>query len=936
MRRSFLFPVMALCILTVPAAAQELPLDAPLPTDSAVRIGTLENGLRYYIRENGRPENRAELRLAVNAGSVLEDGDQLGLAHFVEHMAFNGTAAYEKQEIVSYLESIGMRFGADLNAYTSFDETVYMLTVPTDTGTALATGMDILGEWASAVSFEAEEIEKERGVVIEEWRGDRGASARMRDEILPVIFGGSRYAERLPIGTVESLQSFDPAALRRFYETWYRPDLMAVVAVGDFDGAEVERLIRERFGSIPRPAQPVDRPSFPIPPHEGTRTVVATDAEATSTAVSVYRKLPPAATRTVADYRRNFLEGLYAAMLNQRLFERTQVAEPPYLGASAGRGGLVRGTDAYQVGAGVADGMVLEGLEAVLVELERAARHGFTASELEREKTSVLRAYQLAYDEREKQASAAYAGEYVRAFLEDERIPGIATEYALAQRFVPGITLAEINALTADRLGEDNRIIAVQAPAKQDVPVPGETELLAVFARAQEAEVAPYEDSAAAGALVADVPEPGRVVEEVEHASVGTTEWRLSNGVRVFLKPTDFKDDEVVFRATSPGGYSLVPDSLYISASFGPVLASVSGLGEFSAVELGKALAGTAAGASPTFGELTEGLGGGASPKDLETLFELIHLQFTGQRADSVAFQSIKTRIRPQLANRGMDPNQVFADTIAVTLSQHHPRARPVGVEDLDAVRMDEAHAFVLDRFADASDFIFAFVGAFELEEMRPLVEQWLATLPSTGRVEEGRDLGIRPPEGVVERVVRRGVEPKAQTQLVFHGPFEDSRENRHLLATLRSVLDIRLREVLREEEGGTYGVGVGAGGTAEPYPNYRVTVSFGSDPARVDELLATAFAEMDRLATEGPDAETLANVKEIQRRSHETALEQNGYWVSDILSAARRGDPLDQALSYPALVDSVTAEQVRGAARRYLDRTSYARFTLLPEDPGS
>jgi len=935
MPNRIMMAMLALLVSTSALRAQDLPMSAPLPTDSAVRVGTLDNGLRYYIRTNERPENRAELRLAVNAGSVLEEDDQLGLAHFVEHMAFNGTARYEKQELVRYLESIGMRFGADLNAYTSFDETVFMLTVPTDTGSALRTGIDILGEWASAVTCEDEEIEKERGVVLEEWRLGRGAAARMRDKILPVIFGDSRYAERLPIGTVASLEGFEPDALRRYYQTWYRPELMAVIAVGDFDADQVEGFIRERFGSLPRPATPLERPRFGIPDHDGTRTVIASDAEATSTGVQVYRMLPPQPERTVADYRNGFLEGLWAGMLNQRLFEGTQVADPPYLGAGAGRGGMVRGADAFQVGAAVADGRVLSGLEAVLVELERAERHGFTATELEREKTSLLRSYQLAFDERDKQASGSYASEYVRAFLEDEPIPGIATEYALVQRFLPGITLEEINVLAADRVGDGNRVIALQAPAKEDVPLPSEADLLAVFERASAAEVAPYVDTATDDALVEDVPAPGAIVEELEHTAIGITEWRLSNGVRVFLKPTDFKDDEVVFQATSPGGYSLVPDSLFVSATFGPVLASVSGLGDMSVVDLGKALTGKAASASPSFSDLTEGMGGRASPRDLETLFQLIHLQFTGQRADSVMFQSIKAQIRPGLENRGLSPEQVFGDTIGVTMAQHHPRARPVTVADLDAVRMDVAHAFVLDRLADASDFTFAFSGAFEVEAVRPLVERWLATLPSIDRVEEGRDLGIRPPEGVVERTVRRGVEPRAQTRLIFHGPFESSRESRHIMTTLRGVLDIMLRDAMREEEGGTYGVSVSASGTAEPYPHYQVSIGFGSDPERVEELLATAFAEMERLATDGPAAETLANVKEMQRRSHETSVEQNPYWVSSILSAARRQEPLTAPLTYLELVEGVTAEDVRAAARRYLNTEQYARFTLLPEQGG-
>ena len=924
--RSIVRSALLLLLLPLSAGAQKLPVD------SAVTIGTLPNGLRYYIRSNQQPVKRGELRLAINAGSVLEDADQRGLAHMVEHMAFNGTRNFAKQELINYLESIGMQFGADLNAYTSFDETVYMLTVPTDSGSALEQGFQILEDWAHGLTFDTTEINKERGVVIEEWRLGLGADARMRDQLFPVLFKDSRYAERLPIGDQATLAGFRPETLLRYYRDWYRPDLMAVVAVGDFDRARVERLIRAHFSRIPTRTTKRTRPDYPVPDHAETLVTIVSDPEATSTSIEVYQKLPPREEGTVPSYRASLIDYLYASMLNSRLAELTETSDPPFIGAGGGRGSLIRTKDVFSIGATVAEDGIERGLDAILTEAERASRHGFTAGEFGREKARLLRFYETAYAEREKTESAQLADEYVRHFLENESIPGITQEYALVQKLLPSITKAEVEAAARGWSSERNRVITVQAPAKSGLTLPTRESLLAVFAAARRKEVEPYHDRVAAGPLVTALPAAGTVVQETGVPELGVTIWKLSNGARVLLKPSDFKNDEIVFGGNSPGGHSLASDAEHTSAIFASTLISMSGLGEMTSVELGKALAGKAVNVSPYIAETREGLSGSASPRDLRTLFELTHLYFTKPRVDSSTFNSYLSRLGSIIQNRDADPETPYWDTLQATLSGHHRRQRPLTPTLLTELQQQRALQFYRQRFADAGDFTFAFVGNFSLDSIKPLVEQYLASLPASGRVEQPRDVGLRPPTGVVQKVVRRGSEPKSQTQLVFTGPMEYTRAERHALATLIDILDIKLRELLREDMGGTYGVSISQSSTREPYPNYAVHISFGAAPQRLDSLTAAVFAVIDRIKNEGPATADLAKIKETQRRAYEKGLRENPFWLSQLLARTQNDEDLRNVLTYPSVVAAMTEQKVQAAARKYLRTDNYVRVSLFPQ----
>ena len=907
-----------------------------LPRDPAVLTGELDNGLRYYVRSNGRPENRAFLRLIVRAGSVLEDDDQRGLAHFVEHMAFNGTRNFEKTELLDYLQSIGMRFGPDVNAYTSFDETVYMLEVPTDDPEILDTALLVLEDWASGVSLEDEEIERERGVVVEEWRGDRGAGARQRDAEIPYRFHGSRYAERLPIGDPEILREAPPERLRDFYRDWYRPDLMAVIAVGDFDATAVEAEIRERFGKLEGPDEPRERFEAEIPPHEETLVSIFSDPELSRSSVSVAYKGPVDPFVTVADYRDRLVRGLYNGMLNNRLAERAEEADPPFIGATSSRGTLARMRSLYLLYAGAREGGQVRALEALLTESERARRHGFEESELERAKVNTLRSMERAYDERDKTHSAAYTGEYSRNFLTDEPFPGISYERELARRYVPEVELAEVNAVADSWIHDNDRVILASGPEKEGLEQPPEEELLAAFGRVEQVEVAAYEDDVGEGALVPVRPSPGRIVERSAIEELGVTEWRLSNGIRVVLRPSDFKNDEILVASFSPGGISLVSDEDWLEANLATSVAQLSGFGNFSLTQLNKALAGKVARVGPIIGPLFEGISGRGSPKDLETLFELIYLSGTSPRRDAEAYESFLTRQGALLRNQSAMPRYSWAQALQEILTQEHPRRRIVTEEMLAELDQDRIFAVYEDRFRDFSDFTFVFAGSFELDVIEPLVETWLGGLPSTGREEVWRDVGVRAPEGRIERTVYKGLEEQSQVALVHSGPFEQTQLNRYRLNSMVSLLRDRLRERLREELGGTYGANVAGGSDRIPVSTFAVQITFGCDPGRVEELLQAVDEEIARIRTDPATDEEVAQIQEQQRRGRETAKETNGFWLGVLQSVYQFDEDPLSILEYEELFDQLDADMIRGAARDYLGGENLVQVLLMPEASGA
>ncbi|MFP4636947.1 MAG: M16 family metallopeptidase [Spirochaetaceae bacterium] len=911
-------------------------LQAPqtlLPLDEDITYGRLPNGLTYYIRQNEEPQDRASLRLVVDAGSVLERAEQRGLAHFVEHMAFNGTEDYAGNELISFLESLGMRFGPDLNAYTSFDETVYMLEVPTDDREKLRSGFHVLEQWARAITFDPEEIDSERGVIVEEWRSGRGAAARLRDEHFPVIFEDSRYAERLPIGDMDVIRSFERELLLEYYRDWYRPDLMSVVAVGDFDVEEVRRLIHRRFAPLRRPEDAPERPTFSIPGHGDTRVSVATDPEASSTQVNIYRKHDPKPLETVSDYRQSTIENLYSIMLNNRLDEISREPDAPFLQAGAGSVRLVRGAEVSVLTALTESNDAARGLEAVAREARRTEEHGFADSELERAKRELESSYRQAYEERSKTRSPNLAEEYTRHFLTGEAAPGIEFEYELVTALLPEITVEDVSAVAGDFTGESNRVVTVSAPEDEKSAVPSEEELHTVLSGVRRAELEPYETAMSDRRLIEEPPEPGEVVSETELEEIDAVEWELSNGARVVVKPTDFRNDEILFAAFSPGGTSRASDEIYRSASQAAQIVSDSGLGELSATELERVLAGRRVRMSPYINELTEGLEGSASREDVELMFQLAHLYFTSPREDEEAFETYMRRLRSRVENRRADPQTVFSDRLRAILSGDAERRRPLTLERLEEIELEEAYRFYRERFADAGDFTFFVVGSTEPSVLRPLVERYLAGLPGDGEAEGIGDPEIERPDGVVEDVVRKGIEPQSRIALVFHGDYEWSREENHVLRGMAEALERRLREIIREEEGGTYGIRVSATPRRYPDEEYLVYIRFSTDPVRARELTDRVYEVIEGITEEGLDESYAERVRSTLREDFEEDIRTNTYW-RDMLEGLYFHE-LEPAriLEYPELVDELTAEALTDAVRRYLDTEQYVELILLPEE---
>lgn len=919
----------------IPDVVRTAGLDEVVPVDPLITVGTLPNGMRYYVRANGLPQGRAELRLVVNAGSVLEDDDQRGLAHLVEHMSFNGTRHFPGQNLGTFMQSLGMRFGAHVNAHTSFDETVYELQIPTDDAAVIDRSLLILEDWARGdVSFDPVEIDKERGVVLEEWRLGLGANERIQQAQFPLLLGGSRYADRLPIGTPDVIQNVSYRRVRDFYEDWYRPDLMAVIAVGDFDPVAVEAQIRSHFGSIDAPTSPRARTVYEVPDRPGTLYSVITDPEVTNTRIQVSNRRAARPMVTLADYREHMVGRLFASLLSVRLDEIAQMPNAPFLAARTSRGLFVLAAEMTTLDAIVPTDGVEAGLAALFREVERVVRFGFTETELAREKLNLQRGLQRSVVEKDNSPSGPLADEFIRNFMQAEPIPGIVYEFGLNQRFLPEISLEEVNSLASGWMPDGNRLVAITAPASDLASLPSEGALAEVIAANAGAPLTAYVDSVSNQPLLARLPDAGEIAATASNDDLGIVEWRLSNGARVVLKPTTFQQDEILFRAISAGGTSLASDEGFIAADTATAVISQSGLGELRLVDLEKVLAGTTAFVRPEIDETTEGLVGGASRADLETMFQLLYLRFTAPRADPDAFQVLNEQWNVSLANRGVVPETVFDEALNAALSQGHLRAQPLTAARLAEMDLGGSLAFYQDRFADASDFTFVFVGSFELETMRPFVEQYVASLPSLSRSEAARDVGMETPVGVVEEEVRSGIAPRSEVSIVFSGPFENDEAHRVVARAMTESLAGNLQGRLREDMGGTYSVRVVPGFTKLPSGEYRVTINFSCDPTRTDALVDAAFRVIADFKRTGPTRGQVMDARAALARDFETNSQQNAYLLNRMVTKYEFGEDVTEVFDVEPIYAQVTVRALRDAARAYLNTDRYVQVTLRPDIP--
>jgi zinc protease len=924
-------------VLSLPSlsSAQDK-LKEALPVDPSVKVGKLSNGLTYYIRKNGRPEKKVELRLVVNAGSILEEGDQQGLAHFTEHMAFNGSKNFQKNDIVSFLQSIGVEFGADLNAYTGFDETVYILPIPTEKKENVEKGFQILEDWASTIAFDPAELDKERGVVLEEERLGKGAEDRMFRVTYPKMFEGSKYANRLPIGKADIIKSFKNDVIKRFYADWYRPDLMAVIVVGDLDPAEAERLVKTHFEKLKNPSKTKPRELADVPARTKSEGIVVTDKEATNPVVEIYYSYKKAKEETtLGDYREYLVKRLFTAMLSQRMQELTQKAEPPFVFGGSSMGSWARGYEGYNSFAYVSKAGPEAAIAAVVQENERARKFGFTPAELDRTKKAMLKSMERAYNERDKTESSALVEEYIRHFLEKEPVPGTENEFNYYKEFLAGITLEEVNAYVAKTIpgSSENKLVVLTGPQQTDFKMPSNDELLAMAENAAKVDIKPYEEKAVASSLIDKVPAAGKITGEKENKTLGLTELTFSNGVKVILKPTDFKNDQVVMNASRFGGQYLFDPKERFSAEYASVIVSQMGIGQFSPTDLRKVLAGKNASVSPRISSISESLNGQCSATDIEPMLQLTYLYFTQPRQDDELFHSFINKQQALYQNMTSDPQYTFQDSLFKFLYKDHPWAPKLPKAE-NFAKIDEKRALEMykERFGNAAGFTFVIVGKFDLNTIKPLLATYIGSLPSTGKASTFKDVGLRPVKGPLKKEVQKGTEPKSFIRMFWNGEAPYSEADAFKLQAMAELMNIKITETLREDLSGIYGGGMYASMSKFPYSNYSVGVSLPCGPENVDKLIKAALDEIEKVKTKGPLEADLNKVKETWKQQYLVNIKDNAFWARQLLQSTELGTNPAAILEYEKKVDALTTKDLQAAANKYMDMKKYIQIVLNPE----
>lgn len=932
-----LIPLLLAVSMLIPARALSFQ-NQELPVNPDVKIGKLENGFTYYIHSNPKPENRVEFRLVVNAGSILEDEDQLGLAHFTEHMLFNGTENFKKNELIDFLQKMGLEFGGDLNAYTSFDETVYILPIPLEDPENMDKALKVLSDWSHKASMDDDEINKERGVVLEEWRLGRGASQRMRESTWPIAFKGSLYADRLPIGTEKSLENFKPKAIKRFYKDWYRPDLMALVAVGDFDVEEMESKIKQYFSDWKMPKKPRERVYTEFPDFKETRVAIATDDEATGNSISV-NFMAPGMQEPKSDmqsFRKGLIRGLFSQMINQRLDEKRQAQNPPYLFSYSGYGSsLPRNKNEYTIYVSVKEGEFAGGLKAAVTENERVRRYGFTAGELERVKAAYLNSYDRAAKEADKRESRRIVNSYVGHFLRKASIMSPQQSLDMTTAMLPTIKVEEINTLIKGWMREDGQYIVVNAKEENRGDIPSEEVMKSILADIRnDKTIEPYAEEAIATALLGETPKKGKVVSEETNATTGITKMTLSNGATVYAKSTDFKNDEVRMTAFSEGGHSLYGDEDFYSASYSAQIVGSSGLGDMSAIDMRKFMTGKTANVRTYVGAYEEGMSGFSSLKDVETFFQLVYKNFTDVRRDEEAFESWRSRTKNQLANFRSSPDLSYQLELQKILTDNHPRG--VGFpesEDLDKLELDRALEIYKERFADVGDFTFVFVGNIDLATFKPMIETYIGSLPGLNSNEQANDLKIRPPRGQINENIYAGVDKKSTVSITLSGDYDYDLQDNANMSAAASILTNKMIETLREEMGGVYGAGARASTAKDPWESFRFSISFPCDPDNVDALVEAAMAELEKVKAGDFTDEDLEKVVTARVNNFDEQIKNNGYWERMIGAYLKSDLDLEQILKANERNKAITKEDIVAVANKYLTKENLIKVVKLPEE---
>ena len=932
-----LFTTLLVLGSVVIASAQQQPQMPPIPTDPNVRIGKLENGLTYYIRHNELPEERADFYIAQKVGSILEEENQRGLAHFLEHMCFNGTTNFPGKGIINWLETIGVRFGENLNAYTSIDETVYNINnVPVIRDGIVDSCLLILHDWANDLTLAEAEIDNERGVIHEEWRTGQGAMMRMYEQALPKAFEGSKYGHRLPIGTIEVIDNFPYQALRDYYETWYRPDQQGIVVVGDIDVDKVEGKIKELFSPIQMPANAPERKYEQVPDNKEPIITIAKDKEQPSTIIYIWHKHPATpneAKGNIGYLVQNYMFSMISSMMHARLEELRQSANPPFIQAASGDSDflLAKTTEAF-VGMAVSkDDGIPTALSTLVREIERARKFGFTASEYARAKADYLLMLESAYKERDKMKNNQYVQEYIRHFIDNEPIPGIETEYALMNQLAPNIPVEAINSILPQLIKDENIVINIFGPDKEGMVYPTEAEILDILNKTKAEEITAYVDKVSDEPLMKEAPKAGKIVK-TEEGPFGSTALTLSNGVRVVLKTTDFKADEIRMRAFSPGGTSVFGTKEALQLKMLNSVTGLGGLGNFSNVDLEKVLAGKKATIGATVSGLSEGLNGSCSPKDLETLLQLTYLSFTAPRMDEEAFESFKQRTKASLANQEANPMTALTDTLQMEMYGDHPLAGRVKAEMIDQLDYNRIMEMYKDRFKEAGDFTFLFVGNINLEEAKPLIETYLGGLPTINRKENYQDIQLNIRKGTHKNLFEKQMEtPKATVLNIISGNCEYNLKNDLLMTMLSQTMSMVYLETVREKEGASYGVSAFGQLSRGIKDEALFQIYFDTDPAKREKMEQIVMSELQKVAQEGPRPEHLAKVKEFLLKKHIEDAKENSYWLGQLNNYYWY--KTDMNTDYEKLVNDLTAEDVKNFTKALLDQGNIIEITMTAKE---
>ncbi|AMR32492.1 hypothetical protein A0256_14190 [Mucilaginibacter sp. PAMC 26640] len=927
-----LIGVMAMMALTMLSTNLLFGQDAALKNDPDVTTGKLKNGFQYFIKHNQEPKGRATIFLANKVGSILETDQEQGIAHFIEHMNFNGTKHFPKNELISYLERSGVKFGADLNAFTSFDETVYQLPLPTDDATLWQKGLLIMRDWAADATLSETDFQQERGVIREEKRLRNTASGRVGELYRPLLYNYSRYANRMPIGKDKVIDSASVDVARTFYKKWYRPDLQALIIVGDIDVVKVEKQITALFSDLKLSPKPVVRPRYPIALRDSSSFLKVTDPELEQYVIQYYYKAVATPLRTEHDFELQLVRQLTNALYANRLRELMSNSKMPYLGARAQVGGLVGNLDALTLSVSLNPELIKPGFQAFWLEMERIKRFGFTAEEVQAAKSRLSRAMELAVSEKNKTKSADYADDYLQYFTKGDAYLSVAERDQLVKRFIGQITQADLKTYLSKFLNSADRTIIVLGPEKSKGNLPDKSRIAEWETAAVAQPIIAFKSEATGQTLLVKQPEPGKILKEEKIEKLGLLHWQLSNGMNVYVKPTVFKNDEVLFTGFSKGGTSLYNLADFYSAKSAAAIIASSGLGRFTSNQFNGFLNTKALQVKPYIEDRSEGISGASSTKDLRIALEVVHAYMSEPRLDTARFSLIMQQSKAAFRNRTSNPDRDFSDTITKVLGGNHPRRQPTTIADLDKIDSAKVHAIFRERFKDASNFNFVFTGNVQTDSLRLWVEHYLASLPGNGTKEVARDLNIRVPEGRIRKDLMEGKGDKASVQLVLSGKYDFNSKNNLYLDLLKSALNFRLTERLREKEGGVYSPAVYVTKAKEPIGFYALMITFDCDPGKMDKLIKATQEEIFLLAKNGVSQDDLNKFKAEQSREDELALRSNDFWLGYLQEQLENNEPLSTVLNNGTLIKLLGSKESVGYSQRFLNEHNEIIFTLRPK----